>query len=314
MWSAPGIKSASFALNDTAQAAQYSAANGEYITARDWADTAKEQIAALQNAGCDAILAVASTAPAGDWQKALLNSGVTAIIDATSSENGTNVLGAGLGAGRCGPDESGVHAGRRLPCGAAGAGFRRRAGEQPQQMAEPERRRGHRDSAARCRRPRQGHRGGRRQGTPPPPTETVDEAQQAGAEAYVYAAAKLSALDADDQSILYTPLFTYAENPDASRTISFGNYLAALYAGIAAADPASGLPEGAAVEAMAGGVTEPEYGDITRGDLMNALPATARIQLVSTTADAARALADSGVSRVYQNSLTEYAPRGMWST
>ena len=75
------------------------------------------------------------------------------------------------------------------------------------------------------------------------PTETVDEAQQAGAEAYAYAAAKLSALDADDQSILYTPLFTYAENPDASRTISFGNYLAALYAGIAAADPASGLPE-----------------------------------------------------------------------
>ena len=65
-----------------------------------------------------------------------------------------------------------------------------------------------------------------------------------------------------------------------------------------------------AVEAMAGGVTEPEYGDITRGDLMNALPATARIQLVSTTADAARALADSGVSRVYQNSLTEYAPAG----
>ena len=43
------------------------------------------------------------------------------------------------------------------------------------------------------------------------PTETVDEAQQAGAEAYAYAAAKLSALDADDQSILYTPLFTYAD-------------------------------------------------------------------------------------------------------
>ena len=44
---------------------------------------------------------------------------------------------------------------------------------------------------------------------------------------------------------------------------------------------------------------------------MAALPATARIQLVSTTAEAARALADGGtVSRVYQNSLTEYAPRG----
>ncbi|MCO7111277.1 hypothetical protein NIA69_21885 [Gemmiger formicilis] len=58
-------------------------------------------------------------------------------------------------------------------------------------------------------------------------------------------------------------------------------------------------------------MTEPEYGEITRGDLMAALPATARIQLVSTTAEAARALADGGtVSRVYQNSLTEYAPRG----
>lgn len=58
-------------------------------------------------------------------------------------------------------------------------------------------------------------------------------------------------------------------------------------------------------------MTEPEYGEITRGDLMAALPATARIQLVSTTAEAARALADGGtVSRVYQNSLTEYAPEG----
>ncbi len=58
-------------------------------------------------------------------------------------------------------------------------------------------------------------------------------------------------------------------------------------------------------------MTELEYGDITRGDLMAALPATARIQLVSTTAEAARALADGGtVSRVYQNSLTEYAPEG----
>ncbi len=58
-------------------------------------------------------------------------------------------------------------------------------------------------------------------------------------------------------------------------------------------------------------MTEPEYGEITRGDLLDALPATARIQLVSTTAEAARALADGGtVSRVYQNSLTEYAPEG----
>ena len=81
------------------------------------------------------------------------------------------------------------------------------------------------------------------------PTETADAARQAGADAYVHAAAKIAALDADDQSILYTPLFTYAENPDASRTISFGNYLAALYAEAVANDTASGLPEGASVEA-----------------------------------------------------------------
>ena len=143
------------------------------------------------------------------------------------------------------------------------------------------------------------------------PTESVDEAQQAGADAYIYAAAKLAGLDADDQSIYYTPLFTYAENPDASKTISFGNYLAALYAEIVANDNAGGLPEGTSAEAFAGGVTELEYGDITRGDLLNALPATARIQLVSLPADAAKALADGGtVSRVYQNSLTEYAPEG----
>ena len=143
------------------------------------------------------------------------------------------------------------------------------------------------------------------------PTETADEAQQAGADAYTSAAAEIATLDADDQSILYTPLFTYAANPDANKTISFGNYLAALYAEIVTNDPATGLPEGASVEAFAGGVTEPEYGEITRGDLMAALPATARIQLVSTTAEAAKALAGGGtVSRVYQNSLTEYAPEG----
>jgi len=143
----------------------------------------------------------------------------------------------------------------------------------------------------------------------PPPHETADEAQQAGADAYTSAAAEIATLDADDQSIYYTPLFTYAANPDANKTISFGNYLAALYAEIVTNDPATGLPEGASVEAFAGGVTEPEYGEITRGDLMAALPATARIQLVSTTAEAARALADGGtVSRVYQNSLTEYRP------
>ena len=307
-----GYKIGFFALNDTAQAAKISASNGEFITARDWTDTANEQITALQNAGCDAIIAVASTAPEGDWQKALLNSGVTAIIDGTTAESSANVLGAGLGldgvaqlnlvftqGGGCRAEvQSAVTAdtlqAKRTDWETLAASAAADDQTTASDAADPDKdteAAGGKDTAA--------------------PTESVDEAQQAGADAYIYAAAKLAGLDADDQSIYYTPLFTYAENPDTSKTISFGNYLAALYAEIVANDNAGGLPEGTSAEAFAGGVTEPEYGDITRGDLLNALPATARIQLVSLPADAAKALADGGtVSRVYQNSLTEYAPEG----
>ena len=307
-----GYKIGFFALNDTAQAAKISASNGEFITARDWTDTANEQITALQNAGCDAIIAVASTAPEGDWQKALLNSGVTAIIDGTTAESSPNVLGAGLGldgvaqlnlvftqGGGCRAEVQSAVTSDTLQAkrtdwetlaASAAADDQTTASD----AADPDKdteAAGGKDTAA--------------------PTESVDEAQQAGADAYIYAAAKLAGLDADDQSIYYTPLFTYAENPDTSKTISFGNYLAALYAEIVANDNAGGLPEGTSAEAFAGGVTELEYGDITRGDLLNALPATARIQLVSLPADVAKALADGGtVSRVYQNSLTEYAPEG----
>lgn len=307
-----GYKIGFFALNDTAQAAKISASNGEFITARDWTDTANEQITALQNAGCDAIIAVASTAPEGDWQKALLNSGVTAIIDGTTAESSANVLGAGLGldgvaqlnlvftqGGGCRAEvQSAVTAdtlqAKRTDWETLAASAAADDQTTASDAADPDKdteAAGGKDTAA--------------------PTESVDEAQQAGADAYIYAAAKLAGLDADDQSIYYTPLFTYAENPDTSKTISFGNYLAALYAEIVANDNAGGLPEGTSAEAFAGGVTELEYGDITRGDLLNALPATARIQLVSLPADAAKALADGGtVSRVYQNSLTEYAPEG----
>ena len=307
-----GYKIGFFVLNDPAQAAVISASNGEFITARDWTDTANEQITALQNAGCDAIIAVASTAPEGDWQKALLNSGVTAIIDGTTAESSANVLGAGLGldgvaqlnlvftqGGGCRAEvQSAVTAdtlqAKRTDWETLAASAAADDQTTASDAADPDKdteAAGGKDTAA--------------------PTESVDEAQQAGADAYIYAAAKLAGLDADDQSIYYTPLFTYAENPDTSKTISFGNYLAALYAEIVANDNAGGLPEGTSAEAFAGGVTEPEYGDITRGDLLNALPATARIQLVSLPADAAKALADGGtVSRVYQNSLTEYAPEG----
>ena len=145
------------------------------------------------------------------------------------------------------------------------------------------------------------------------PAETVDEAQQQGAEAYAYAAAKLAGLDADDQSIYYTPLFTYAANPDAEKTISFANYLAALYQEIAENDR-DHWPEGwtgSEFTALAGNVGEPEYGDISRGTLLDLLPKAARVQLVSVSADTARTLAGlDGVSRTYQESLSEYEPAG----
>ena len=260
-----GYKIGFFVLNDPAQAAVISASNGEFITARDWNDTAAEQITALQNAGCDAILAIVSTAPAGDWQKALMSQGVTAIIDGTTAENGTNVLGADLGL-------TGV---AQLDLVFTQGGGCRVELRQPVAAA---------DTAADAADPGKDTEAVGGSDTTAP-TETADEAQQAGADAYTSAAAEIATLDADDQSILYTPLFTYAANPDANKTISFGNYLAALYAEIVTNDPATGLPEGASVEAFAGGV--------------------------STTAEAARALADGGtVSRVYQNSLTEYAPEG----
>lgn len=159
-----GYKIGFFVLNDPAQAAVISASNGEFITARDWNDTAAEQITALQNAGCDAILAIVSTAPAGDWQKALLSQGVTAIIDGTTAENGTDVLGADLGPTGVAQLDlvftqgGGCRVELRQPVAAA------RDGEPPRHLAGDEhRRRRAGRHCCRCRRPRQGHRGRGRQ-------------------------------------------------------------------------------------------------------------------------------------------------------
>ena len=79
--------------------------------------------------------------------------------------------------------------------------------------------------------------------TPPPPPRRQTRPSRP-VRTPIPAPRRIATLDADDQSILYTPLFTYAANPDANKTISFGNYLAALYAEIVTNDPATGLPEG----------------------------------------------------------------------
>ena len=69
-----GYKIGFFALNDTAQAAKISASNGEFITARDWTDTANEQITALQNAGCDVLISVSISNPLEITGKVFTNS------------------------------------------------------------------------------------------------------------------------------------------------------------------------------------------------------------------------------------------------
>lgn len=183
-----GYKIGFFVLNDPAQAAVISASNGEFITARDWNDTAAEQITALQNAGCDAILAIVSTAPAGDWQKALLSQGVTAIIDGTTAENGTNVLGADLGL-------TGV---AQLDLVFTQGGGCRVELRQPVTAAEMESRRAtwlamstadaaQADTAADAADPGKDTEAVGGSDTTAP-TETADEAQQAGADAYTSAA------------------------------------------------------------------------------------------------------------------------------
>ena len=288
--------------------------NEETPFANDLTQTASEQVAALQAQGVDAIICIAT--PGVDTaalQTTLKDLGVTAIVDGSSSASGQDTLyraGAALGLDGVARfdlvfTQGGGVAVRGADTVTADTLQASRSTWESLTITTDDTQTG--DDAADPDKDTEAV-GGKDTSTP---AETVDEAQQQGAEAYAYAAAKLAGLDADDQSIYYTPLFTYAENPDAGKTISFGNYLAALYAEIVANDNADGLPDGTSAEAFAGGVTELEYGDITRGDLLNALPATARIQLVSLPADAAKALADGGtVSRVYQNSLTEYAPEG----
>ena len=128
-----------------------------------------------------------------------------------------------------------------------------------------------------------------------------------------FAAQALQQLDTDDSSILNTPLFIYARNPDAERTISYANYLAMLYEEIAENDR-DHWPEGwaeAQVTAVAACNYELEYGDVTRQHLLDSLPTTARLVLVSTTAEAAQTLIDGGsVTRTYEAGLTGYEPDG----
>ena len=314
-----GYKIGFFSLADTVSVTEkIGLVNEETPIANDLAQTASEQVAALQAEGVDAILCIAT--PGVDvsaLQDTLAQLGVTAVIDGGATENQTGsvpVLAAGQGlnavgrlnlvftqGGNCRVELTDAVSAETLKAnrdiwnrydsGDTGDASSEAAAD----AANPEK-----DTAADS-------------ADPSTPTEGSQDAQQEGADAYFAAAEALAELDADDSSILNTPLFTYAQNPDADKTISYANYLATLYEEIAENDREH-WPEGwaeAEVTGVAGGVTELEYGDITRQALIDSLPTTARLVLVSTTAEAAQALIDGGtVTRTYQASLTGYEPEG----
>ena len=91
----------------------------------------------------------------------------------------------------------------------------------------------------------------------------------------------------------------------------FANYAAALYLAYADGDRAN-CPQDAAdltVTALAGGITELDFGDVTRGALCDAVPAGQRLVLARTTSVAIGALIDTGtVTRTYEESLTAFEP------
>lgn len=286
-----GYKIGFFSVNAAADTV-FTTSNTEVFAAADFAENAAKQIDTLQKQGVDAIVCIASAAPAdSSWQKTLLKQGVDAIITTAATADNDRVLAAGLGNdGLARLDLTFTQGGGCTvtvqPALTAAALDAARTGYTAAATPAPD---SEDDTAA--------------------PTERADEAPQKAADAYAYADSLLQGLDADDQSIWYTTLFTFAENTDAKKTISFGNYVAALYSDIAAAHVGSLLPEGTEITALACGVTAPAYGEVSRGALIEALPQSARIQLIKTDADTAKTLAALG-ERTYLNSLTEFVPEG----
>ena len=123
------------------------------------------------------------------------------------------------------------------------------------------------------------------------------------AAAYDSACTALDSLETGDESVRGQKLFTFEE---ADRTISFGNYVAETYLNLALADQANWPSDYAALTpaGLAGGVTELEAGDITRGALLDALPGGERVQLVAVTGASYLELLNSGtVIETYTESL-----------
>ena len=245
------------------------------LTAADLALAASEQVAALQAQGADAILCIAGpdTDISGMYAD-LADLGVTAVLDAGATANSTaKANGIAVVAAGSGWDSVGC---LTLTFAADGS-----------MTAEP---------ASMSAADLKSARG------------SYTTAQQT---AYDSAFTNLQSLADGDEDVRSQTLFTFEANESADKTISFANYTAALYLAYADGDRAN-CPQDAAdltVTALAGGITELDFGDVTRGALCDAVPAGQRLVLARTTSVAIGALIDTGtVTRTYEESLTAFEP------
>lgn len=256
-----------------ASTGNYAHANG--MSADDLAQTASEQVAALKAAGAQAILCVAGpdtdVSPILDDLK---NLGVSAVISANAAETTTD--GLPVVAVNSGLDGVGS---LELVFDAKGGVSVRNAQTLPAANLQANR-------------------------------ESLSDDARA---TYDSTTTSLQSLAAGDDSVAGQTLFTFEEE---KKTVSFGNYVAEVWLAYADGDRDNwqSLEDGLAdlpLTAVAGGVTQPEYGEVTRGALLNSLPAGARVQLVKTTAEAVAQLLQSGtVTQTYADSLVGYEYEG----
>ena len=256
-----------------ASTGNYAHANG--MSADDLAQTASEQVAALKAAGAQAILCIAGpdtdVSPILDDLK---NLGVSAVISANAAEPTTDGLPVVAVSG--GLDGVGS---LELVFDAKGGVSVRNAQTLPAATLQANR-------------------------------ESLSDDARA---TYDSTTTSLQSLAAGDDSVAGQTLFTFEEE---KKTISFGNYVAEVWLAYADGDRDNwqSLEDGLAdlpLTAVAGSVTQPEYGEVTRGALLNSLPAGARVQLVKTTAEAVSQLLQSGtVTQTYADSLVGYEYEG----
>ena len=126
-------------------------------------------------------------------------------------------------------------------------------------------------------------------------------AQQPGE--YQTAHDALNDLAAGDEEVRAQRLFTLAQG---ERSILFANYVAETYQNLAMADQANWPAEyqGMTAVGLAGGVDELTPGDVTRGALLDALPAPERVQLAAVTGAMYQELLDGGTAaETYTDSL-----------